>query len=175
MSLKHLMIHYDGMWMPCPEHGIRYESAKAFLLHNVDPTHIELARLFQLVIKENGQNVIKPERCWYKGQGEPYPHCIKPLHTVEHMRQMFRNMEDVGSDWGFVFFQMHGKIMEGPNNIVYELPPPLCDVPSYDGIENLHQHAQLIQDTMDVLLPAQLRWLNEHRRIPFVDPNVKLT
>lgn len=70
-NLKELEVHYDGVWLDCPVKGIKYAGLSKFFVHNVDPNHMELAKLFQLVINESRNPKLKPIRAWYQQLNQP--------------------------------------------------------------------------------------------------------
>lgn len=169
MSLKHLKVYYNGMWLQSDHEVVTWGGTNCFYIHNVNPAKPVLARIYQLVMKEQkNETDRKPVRAWYIDQKIlKKPYCIKPLHTVQHMRDMLKNMEDVRSDWGTVYFQNRERIMLTSDHCLYSLPKPLSNVPAFERMENLYHHALFIQETEDVLSPDQLRLLHERRSVPF--------
>lgn len=167
-NLKELEVHYDGVWLDCPVKGIKYAGLSKFFVHNVDPNHMELAKLFQLVINESRNPKLKPIRAWYQQLNQPLLSAMKPLNTATDMRSMFQDMAANHKKRGVVYFQQRDQVVGPDGDSLYSLPQPLARVPIYDGIENLYQHAELIQRSMDIMNPTQLRYVNKGRPMPFV-------
>ncbi len=156
------------MWIKCPLETLTYAGGKSFNVHNVDPNRLVVASLFQLVINELGDGSCKPTRVWYKEENTPMPSCIKPLHTAKHLRDMFENMRDNSTNWGTVYFQERDKIMLDSEHCLYSLPHPLCEHDQFEGLENLHQHAKLIDEVLNVLSLKQLASIYSDRAMMFV-------
>lgn len=147
---------------------VSYSGGRKFFIHNVDPQTFKVARLLQLVLKEQDEGNQNPCRIWYEEYGSTWPNCIKPLHTATQFREMIANCRAAGTNWGRVYLQSIEEMIGPDDHVIYKVPFPLNFHRPFEGMENLYDHAAHIQQTVDQVSPYNRKRLEAARIWPYV-------